>query len=63
MDQYEWKDYVDSGPNHRKVVMRTRERKRQRARARKWGRVSLEDRGYLLIFYFIFDLLGLVNFP
>ena len=25
MDQYEWKDYVDSGPNHRKVVMRKRE--------------------------------------
>lgn len=38
MDQYEWKDYVDSGPNHRKVVMRTRDR----AQARKWGIVSLD---------------------
>ena len=35
MDQYEWKDYMDSGPNHRKVVMRTRERERERERENK----------------------------
>lgn len=38
MDQYEWKDHLDSGPNHRKVVMRTRER----AQTKKWGIVSLD---------------------